>query len=181
MVRTLLHALKSAGRSGCPQRRAGLDAWQLKVRRGMLPDFCFSYLVVSLPSTMAISSSVSPYSRAAVDQPVGPLDPLSQGREFAHRLLELGFERFSGLPAGRIDGQLLPVLLEHSQKAIVIVLVVALQLCLRREVIDLCPNVALQPRKSRISWLAFVCSSPAPAPLGRPGDRARHPIFPFRR
>jgi len=143
MVRSLLHAVKPAGRSGCPQRRAGLDSWLLEVGRGMRPDFCFSYLVVSLPSTMAISSSVSPYSRAAVDQPVSSLDPLPQGREFAHRLLELGVERFSGLPAGRIDGQLLAVLLERRQKALVIVLVVALQFGLLREIIDLGADEAL--------------------------------------
>jgi len=65
---------------------------------------------------------VSPYSRAAIDQPVRPLLKWPQ---FANRSLELG--SWPVLPAGRIDGQFLAVLLEYSQKALVIMLVVALQ------------------------------------------------------
>ena len=75
-----------------------------------------------LSSTIPISSSVSPYSRAAIDQPVRPLLKWPQ---FANRLPGPG--PWPVLPAGRIDGQFLAVLLEYSQKALVIMLVVALQ------------------------------------------------------
>jgi hypothetical protein len=84
------------------------------------------------------------------------------------KCLELGL--LPGLPASRIDGQLLPVLLEHIQKALIIVLVVALQLCLQREVLHFGPDEALQPaQEARISWIASVCSSLAFAPPGGPG------------
>ena len=67
-----------------------------------------------------------------IDQPVRPLDPLQERQKLAQRALELGPERLRRLPAGRIDDKLLPVLLEHCQKALVIVLVVALQFGLGR-------------------------------------------------
>jgi len=49
----------------------------------------------------------------------------------------------AGYPAGRIDGQLFPVLFLHSQKALAIVLVVAQQFGLLREIIDLGADEAL--------------------------------------
>ena len=80
-----------------------------------------------------------------IDQLIRLPDPLPQRPQLAHRSLELGPQRLRRLPAGRIDGQLLSVLLEHRQKALVIVLVVALQLCLGREVLHFGPHEALQP------------------------------------
>ena len=119
-----------------------------------------------LSSTIPISSSVSPYSRAAIDQPVRPLLKWPQ---FANRLPGPG--PWPVLPAGRIDGQFLAVLLEHSQEALIIVLVVALQFGLGREVLDLCAQVALQPAQEALDLrLLLPGSSPAFFPPGRPGE-----------
>jgi hypothetical protein len=87
-----------------------------------------------------------------------PIDPSNSVRGSGSRL------------AGSIV-QLLAVLFEHRQKALVIVLVVALKLCLGREVLDLCAQVALQPAQEAFDLrLLLPGSSPAFFPPGRPGE-----------
>ena len=130
-------------------------------------------MIQLLPSTIPISSCVRAYSlyTALIDQPVRPLDFSPQRSQFAQRSLELGFEGLARLPSGRINLKLLAVLLEHRQKAIVIVLVVALQFGLGREVLDLCAQVALQPAQEALDLrLLLPGSSPTSSLPGRPGE-----------
>ena len=71
------------------------------------------------------------------------------------RALVLGPERFARLPAGRIDGQQLPVLPQHRQEVLVIMLVVAMDLGLGAEIVHLGPEVALQPAQEALDLLVL--------------------------
>lgn len=80
-----------------------------------------------------------------IDQLIRLFDPLPQGAELAHGPLELRPQHFPRLSAGGVNCQLLLVLLEDRQQALIITLIVAQNLRLGLEVLDLRPQIALQP------------------------------------
>jgi hypothetical protein len=117
--------------------------------------------------------SLSPYnSDLLFRQPIQPVhhridqlirlpDPLPQRHQFAHRSFELGLQRFAWLPADRIDGQRFPVLLQHRQKAFVIVIIAlrATVLGVRSSTLAL-TNPSSQPRKplTSVCFCLFISS-----------------------